>query len=97
MEKKSGRVVFDDRGNSQWEWKTQTGEFKSDIDTQNLKKLTDTPLSLTDAQASPTDSNPYYQSDQGKSDKTQKRKSVDDLRQLSEQIKGAKFWKRDKE
>jgi len=37
--KKSGRATTDERGNSSWEWQTDTGSFKRDIDTQELKRL----------------------------------------------------------
>jgi len=38
-EKRSGRAVWDSRGNSIWEWQTQPGVFSRDIDTIRLKAL----------------------------------------------------------
>jgi hypothetical protein len=71
--KRSGRVSFDSRGNSVWEWQLETGVYSRDVNTQKLKKLdlgdlsiAETamqkgPLSLTDdAKPSPGGGfNPY--------------------------------------
>jgi hypothetical protein len=38
-ETKSGRAVWDTRGNSSWEWQTQPGVFSNDINTQQLRAL----------------------------------------------------------
>ena len=46
--KSSGRPAFDSRGNAVWEWKTETGQFSVDINTQRLKKLEAPELSLED-------------------------------------------------
>jgi hypothetical protein len=37
--KRSGRVSFDSRGNSVWEWQLETGVYSRDVNTQKLKKL----------------------------------------------------------
>jgi hypothetical protein len=37
--KRSGRVGFDSRGNSVWEWQLETGVYSRDVNTQKLKKL----------------------------------------------------------
>jgi len=37
--KRSGRAVVDERGNTVWEWKLETGVYSRDITTQRLKKL----------------------------------------------------------
>ena len=37
--KRSGRVTFDSRGNSVWEWQLETGVYSRDVNTQKLKKL----------------------------------------------------------
>jgi len=43
----SGRVTFDSRGNSVWEWKAEeTGKYSRDVSTQRLKKLEATDLSI---------------------------------------------------
>jgi hypothetical protein len=39
IEKKSGRVAFDARGNAVWEWSMSTGIFGRDVDSERLKKL----------------------------------------------------------
>jgi hypothetical protein len=39
IEKKSGRVTFDARGNAVWEWSMSTGIFGRDVDSDRLKKL----------------------------------------------------------
>ena len=36
---KSGRAVWDNHGNSSWEWQTQPGVYSADIDTQTLRML----------------------------------------------------------
>jgi hypothetical protein len=38
-DKRSGRVGFDARGNSVWEWQLETGVYSRDVNTQRLKKL----------------------------------------------------------
>ena len=38
-DKRSGRVSFDSRGNSVWEWQLETGVYSRDVNTQKLKKL----------------------------------------------------------
>lgn len=38
-DKRSGRVGFDERGNSVWEWQLETGVYSRDVNTQKLKKL----------------------------------------------------------
>jgi hypothetical protein len=37
--KRSGRAGVDERGNSVWEWKLETGVYSRDISTQKLRKL----------------------------------------------------------
>ena len=45
----SGRPKFDSRGSASWEWQTEEeGKFSADVDTQHLKKLSATDLSLED-------------------------------------------------
>ena len=119
--KKSGRVSFDSRGNSVWEWQLETGVYSRDVSTQKLKKLdlgelsiAETaiqkgPLELADEPASPGGGfNPYNSGPRSKveggnpydnartlSNKiapkkeapTERPRSLDDLRRLSEWIK----------
>jgi len=46
--KSSGRIAYDDRGNSVWEWQLETGVYSRDISTQKLKKLDLNDLSIAD-------------------------------------------------
>lgn len=47
-DKRSGRISYDERGNSVWEWQLQTGVYSRDISTQRLKKLDLNDLSIAD-------------------------------------------------
>src|SRR5262249_39652367 len=33
----SGRIAFDARGNAVWQWRTEGGDFKSDVDTRTAR------------------------------------------------------------
>jgi hypothetical protein len=46
--KRTGRVAFDSRGNSIWEWQLETGVYTRDVSTQKLRKLDLGELSLVD-------------------------------------------------
>jgi hypothetical protein len=50
-EKRSGRVGFDERGNSVWEWQLETGVYSRDVSTQKLKKLELGDLSIAETAA----------------------------------------------
>lgn len=45
---RSGRISYDERGNSVWEWQLETGVYSRDISTQRLKKLDLNDLSIAD-------------------------------------------------
>jgi hypothetical protein len=45
---RSGRITYDERGNSVWEWKLETGVYSRDINTSRLKKLELNDLSIAD-------------------------------------------------
>ncbi|MFC4310417.1 hypothetical protein ACFPN2_15090 [Steroidobacter flavus] len=47
-DKRSGRISYDERGNSVWEWQLETGVYSRDISTQRLKKLDLNDLSIAD-------------------------------------------------
>lgn len=47
-EKRSGRVAFDERGNSVWEWQLQTGVYSRDVSMQSLEKLDLNELSIAE-------------------------------------------------
>jgi hypothetical protein len=36
---KSGRVTFDERGQSVWEWRVDTDEYSSDVDTNTVRQI----------------------------------------------------------
>lgn len=86
----SGRVTFDDRGDASWEWETDTGLFGSSVDTQRLRALTEgVNLSLVDDV--PQGSDPRQQP--VAAPQAARRRSIDDLRKLSEEIKLARALK----
>lgn len=120
-EKRSGRVGFDDRGNSVWEWQLETGVYSRDVNTQRLKKLDLDELSIADTainkkptgfkpDGKPTSGefNPYdrsppigggsspYDTARALGDKLadrpkeQPKRTLDDMRKLSEAIKKQK-------
>jgi hypothetical protein len=96
----SGRITFDARGNAVWQWRTATGDFKSDVDTQTVKAIQeDTNVKLGVAPtATPTPNNltlnhdPYSSADAPRA--PQKRRTLDDMRKLSEEIKRAREIKK---
>jgi hypothetical protein len=45
---RSGRIAYDERGNSVWEWQLETGVYSRDISTQRLKKLEFNDLSIAE-------------------------------------------------
>ena len=96
--KPSGRVAFDERGNATWEWQGETGRFDRDIDTGRLRKM-GSDLScdgdhVADA-APPHD--PYNKSTLSADAQSRPTKrTLDDLRRLSEEIKAAR-GKKDRE
>lgn len=73
MPKRTGRVGFDDKGNAVWEWEKSTGIFARDISTTRLRRLQDA-LELSDG-------------DQSAAARRTKKRTLDDMRRLSEQIK----------
>lgn len=51
--KRSGRISYDERGNSVWEWQLETGVYSRDITTQRLKKLDLNDLSIAETATHP--------------------------------------------
>jgi hypothetical protein len=88
----SGRIAFDDRGNARWEWRTETGDFKSDIDTRTVRALQEsTDETLGGTQPSPISSgDPYRTADAPPAGGKTPRRTLDDMRRLSEEIKRAR-------
>lgn len=93
----SGKVVQNDAGNATWQFKLDDGTFSSDVDTQRaLKALNADDLALfDDTVKQPILSDPYNKS--GSAPKADKpRRTLDDLRKLSEEIVKSKEYKRPK-
>ena len=85
----SGRIAFDDRGKAIWEWRTDTGTFKTDIDTRQVKALQEAAdVSLGEEPKPTTSDNPYSTGDKREViAKRAPRRTLDDMRKLSEEIK----------
>lgn len=90
--KPTGRVAFDDQGNAKWEWRSESGTFNPDIDTQRLKAIgadfsvdgsVSDEVPLHDPYNRPAPPTPQ-------SDPLPKKRTMADLRRLSEQIKAAR-------
>lgn len=105
----SGRVGFDDRGQAVWEWRTDTGEFQTDIDTQQVKALqesTGNSLSIEDElpNSRPVNHDPYSTAAEPRQpfrrtpspaeEKKPQRRTLDDMRRLSEEIKRQRALKK---
>jgi hypothetical protein len=94
----SGRIQFDARGNAIWQWRTEAGDFKSDVDTRTVRALQDaSDVQLGDAPAHslshPLHHDPYSTADAPRTQKSPRR-TLDDMRKLSEEIKRAREPKR---
>jgi hypothetical protein len=91
----SGRIAFDDRGKPVWEWRTDTGTFKADIDTKRVRALQDaTTVSIGEVPTPGPSDNPYSTGDKRELiAKRAPRRTLDDMRQLSEEIKRARALK----
>ena len=83
---KSGRVAFDERGRPTWEWRVDTDKFSRDIDTQRLKQLQEeAAVTLKDEPVLPAGIDPYSATTPVAPQKP--RRTLDDMRILSEEIK----------
>lgn len=97
LDKRSGRVQFDERGNAVWEWSVATGAFGRDVSTERLKRLENPGLSLAEDAPTPRDHvkpnplgtvkgyNPYDSGRLGTGKPPEARKK--DLRKLSDWLK----------
>ena len=90
--KPSGRVAFDERGKATWEWQSETGRFDGDIDTQRLKMLgSDMTCDSEHSPGQAPSHDPYNRSTSPADGQFRPRKrTLDDLRRLSEEIKVAR-------
>jgi hypothetical protein len=94
----SGRVAYDERGQPVWEWRVDTGVFTRDVDTRQMRKIQEEaavnlspeqsrrfvgfdPYSTAVAKEPPAPEQPP----KPKPPKT--RRTLDDMRALSEEIK----------
>jgi hypothetical protein len=86
--KPSGHVVVDEKGNQRWVWNSEG----ADIDTAVVRALGEGLTLEGSAPGSPTQgSNPYDRADMTPGDKANtKRRTLDDMRKLSESIKRTK-------
>jgi hypothetical protein len=92
----SGRIAFDDRGRAVWEWRTDTGTFKTDIDTKQVRALQEaTDVTIGEEPAPKISDNPYSTGDKREIiAKRAPRRTLDDMRKLSEEIKRARAQKK---
>lgn len=97
----SGHIVFDERGHARWEWLTETGSFKPNIDTRKSRALqdsTDAKLGETQQPAPAPHSrptgDPYRTADAPRAAEKTPRRTLDDMRKLSEEIKRARALKK---
>lgn len=92
----SGRVAFDDRGNATWEWHGEAARVGGAIDTEQLREIAGD-LSCEAPDHGPggaTAHDPYNRVTAPESNRPRpKKRSIDDLRRLSEEIKAAPYWK----
>ena len=87
-----GRLVTDDKGNRTWEWRRDEA-----IDTAVVKALGEG-LSVESSTDTPESCNPYDRNrsaEKPSSEHDNKRRTLDDMRRLSDKIKRSKHWKRD--
>jgi hypothetical protein len=93
--KLTGRSVVDENGNRSWVWHTD-----SDVETASVRALgEDLSLDTSPHGDAPPSLNPYDRTPARVSPKEttdSKRRTLDDMRRLSEEIKKAKYWKPDK-
>jgi hypothetical protein len=97
-EDKSGRVTFDERGQPVWQWRVDTGEYRSDVDTMKVRQIQEE-VNVTlkeDEPVAPTGFDPYGRSSEPPRSFRPKapppqapkpRRTLDDMRKLSEEIK----------
>jgi hypothetical protein len=90
----TGRIVFDERGNATWEWRTDTGTFSREIDTQRLKALQESTATRLGQDSCVPDPgmDPYSSAARPLSAATGKapRRTLNDMRKLSREIKRAR-------
>jgi hypothetical protein len=97
----SGRVAYDERGQPVWEWRVDTGVFSRDVDTKQVRQIQEeASAKLQDAPPQPPPRsagfNPYntavakeqpVKPQPPKPQPPKTRRTLDDMRKLSEEIK----------
>jgi hypothetical protein len=87
LDPQSGRVTHDDRGQPVWEWRVGTGEFSRDVDTKQVRQLQED-ASAKLAQESPrVEGVDPYSTATAAGAPQKPRRTLDDMRKLSEEIK----------
>ena len=90
----AGRIAFDDRGNAVWQWRSDTGTFKSDIDTNRVRQLQEATSAELAGEAQvatpaprPPGNDPYNTADSRPFvEKNAPRRTPGDMHKLSEEI-----------
>lgn len=86
-----GRPITDEKGNRTWEWHSD-----AKIDTTVIRALGED-LSIESSNTTPPDCNPYDRSaNRPSSEDTEKRRTLDDMRRLSDTIRRTKHWSKAK-
>ena len=90
--KPSGRVAFDERGNASWDWHGESEGLEGEIDTHQLKTIgADLSCEGDQVPYGAPSHDPYNRTASPESDQSRpKRRSLDDLRRLSEEIIAAR-------
>jgi hypothetical protein len=84
----SGRVAFDDRGQPVWEWRVDTGVFSRDVDTKQVRQLQeDASVELGKEPAPRIEGVDPYSTATSPGSPEKPRRTLDDMRKLSEEIK----------
>ncbi len=85
---KSGRVAFDDRGQPVWEWRIDEDVFSRDVDTKRMRQLQESAVKLLEDEPAPRPEgfDPYSATIPSGSP-PKPRRTLDDMRKLSDEIK----------
>jgi hypothetical protein len=84
----SGRVTYDERGQPVWEWRVGAGVFSREVDTVQVKQLQEAAsVKLEPAVPPPVEGFDPYSSSTTRGAPNKPRRTLDDMRKLSEEIK----------
>lgn len=87
----SGRVAFDNRGNATWEWRVDADTFSSEVDTVRVKALQEAAQGQLGNVTPPAQGiDPYRTANSPRNPEKKPRRTLDDMRKLSEAIKRAR-------